>query len=63
MDRCTAWALDIIAKGEKPKFGAAIMVGGADQKWVSLQRVFPAEFLKIFNCQTVGMFTVTDTGL
>ena len=63
MDRSAVWALDTIANNTKPKYGAAVMVGGADPKWLSLQRTLPGEFLKLYNCLTVGMFTIGDTGL
>ncbi len=63
MDRSAIGALDVMANGGKTKYGAAVMVGGADPKWLSLQRTLPGEFLKLYNCHTVGMFTIGDTGL
>lgn len=63
MDRTAAWALNHLAERRKPRYSAAVMVGGADTPWLSQQRLLPAEFLKLYNTRTIGMFTVQDTGL
>ena len=63
MDRTAAMALERISSGASPAYGAAVLVGGAQDRWVSMERLLPAEFLKLYNCRTVGMFTIGGLGL
>jgi hypothetical protein len=63
MDRLAAWAFEQMGNPTPKKFGAAVLVGGAEPNWLSMQRLLPAEFLQLFNCETVGMFTIGGIGL
>ena len=63
MDRTAAMALERIGSRSPQAFGAAVLVGGAHGRWVSMERLLPAEVLKLYNCRTVGMFTIGGMGL
>ena len=63
MDRTAAAALEAIGARAPRKYGAAVLVGGAEDRWISMQRLLPAELMQLFNCVPVGMFTIGGVGL
>lgn len=61
MDRSAAWAINKMATGQEKKYGVAVSVAGGNPFEFSLQRIYPSLFLKLFNCEIVGQFTIGNS--
>jgi len=63
MERLAAWALYEIETGGKRRVGVSISMAGAAGEWHSMQRSFPALFLKLMNCDVAFLKTYENMGL
>ncbi|MDD4321532.1 MAG: flavodoxin family protein [Acidaminococcaceae bacterium] len=61
MDRSAAWAINKMATGGKKKYGVAVSVAGGNPFEFSLQRIYSSLFLKLYNCEIVGQFTIGNS--
>lgn len=58
IDRSAAWAINKMATGQGKKYGVAVSVAGGNPFEFSLQRIYASLFLKLYNCEIVGQFTI-----